>query len=811
MNGAAVRAPVLAALLALADVAAAQRDEDSDARCRELAASQDAGTLTVDGAVAALAAADEALARTAAAIVRHEWAELPPELFAALDREPRAARALLLELAVAPRRAAAAWAALQVGEHPGRSREHRCLALAARGLPFAAADVDLLLLALVAGDGGDGLPLALAVLPSKNADALLGKVHAALLARTLDVDRAGPLLDRLSAAGVRNLLGLVVALPVEIAQRLCLRVRDHWPELVVERAAASLDQDADLAPLWLPFAGPCLDRPERIAKVDRVVADEAAPIDDRLRAFDALLDARAVTPAVVALGSGDGGARAWARLLDLGIDRIPARALVGWLATERAPAVARALARRRVLEPELENALADALEAAGIAEGTLGGAAAAALAHHGGEAVLQRVWPLLRTSRGFVEVLDALSRRKEPFVPALLLAELQATAPDVDERQRVAQLDAVALALVALGDRRELVRLVRAAPTARPDVVRRCAHHARPLPPEHALALLDALPAVHDVDVAREVLAWAATAAGDERVRARLRQRWERPAETLEQEELREVALRALAAGADREPFVTALRQALAAGPLPPELEPLPFALLGSMPAPPGAADLALCTDLVLLAPRTDPAREAAAVRRWPDGTSGFPLVAAVAERLRHANAAVVEPVFAAAAAEALADPRHRTMHRAPLLALWRELVVVRDVQLAVGRATAELALAARGEAPDGPARFYALHACVARGQHAAAREHALRGRAGLLRLPEHRRHARVVLGERDPGAGVDPWAALAAAPDVCAWRDAVARGDHGAAAAAAARARDFAGHDAATLATLAASLEQSR
>ena len=38
---------------------------------------------------------------------------------------------------------------------------------------------------------------------------------------------------------------------------------------------------------------------------------------------------------------------------------------------------------------------------------------------------------------------------------------------------------------------------------------------------------------------------------------------------------------------------------------------------------------------LVLLQPRTDPEREAEAVARWPLGTSGFPLVAAVAQRLR--------------------------------------------------------------------------------------------------------------------------------------------------------------------------------
>ena len=144
-------------------------------------------------------------------------------------------------------------------------------------------------------------------------------------------------------------------------------------------------------------------------------------------------------------------------------------------------------------------------------------------------------------------------------------------------------------------------------------------------------------------------------------------------------------------------------------------------------------------------------------------------------------------------------------------MALWRELVVVPPLQLAVGRATAALALALPGDAPDGPAHLFAMHAAVARGDHAAAAAHARRAAAGLLRLPQQRRHARVFLGERDPGAGVDPWAALAAMPHLCEWRIATARGDAAAAAAAADRARDFAGHDAAIAATLTPMPESRR
>ncbi|MFY9342180.1 MAG: hypothetical protein WAT39_06815, partial [Planctomycetota bacterium] len=76
-------------------------DEVSLAACRALAAAQDRAALTVEAVVAALGGADEPVARTAAAIVRHEWAELTPALFEALDGSPAASRMLLRELAQA--------------------------------------------------------------------------------------------------------------------------------------------------------------------------------------------------------------------------------------------------------------------------------------------------------------------------------------------------------------------------------------------------------------------------------------------------------------------------------------------------------------------------------------------------------------------------------------------------------------------------------------------------------------------------------------------------------------------------------------
>jgi hypothetical protein len=66
-------------------------------------------------------------------------------------------------------------------------------------------------------------------------------------------------------------------------------------------------------------------------------------------------------------------------------------------------------------------------------------------------------------------------------------------------------------------------------------------------------------------------------------------------------------------------------------------------------------------------------------------------------------------------------------------------------------------------------------------------------------------------LGERDPGAGVDPFAALAAEPHRHARARATANGDAAAAAAAAALVREFAGHDRRTHASLSTDKEPPR
>src|SRR5690606_33539939 len=92
---------------------------------------------------------------------------------------------------------------------------------------------------------------------------------------------------------------------------------------------------------------------------------------------------------------------------------------------------------------------------------------------------------------------------------------------------------------------------------------------------------------------------------------------------------LREVALRALATGPERDGLVADWRAAVASGPVPEALAAVPFELIATMSDQLGGADLQLLAELALLPPLTDPEHERALTARWPDGRSGFPSVAA--------------------------------------------------------------------------------------------------------------------------------------------------------------------------------------
>ena len=229
-------------------------------------------------------------------------------------------------------------------------------------------------------------------------------------------------------------------------------------------------------------------------------------------------------------------------------------------------------------------------------------------------------------------------------------------------------------------------------------------------------------------------------------------------------------------------------------------LLPLPYEALGSMPTPLTADDLRLCAELLLWPACTDPARDADAAERFPDGTGGFPLVAAIAQRLRGADPDAVDAAFAAVLADLAAHPRLASLVPQRLLVFWRTLTIEPPLLQRLGERLAPL-LRSDDRALRGPADRFLGDARLAHGEPAVD---AMRAAiAGLLRLPSQRAHARVFLGERDPGAGVDPWAALSAQPYVAMAHAAVATRDASALTAALHGIREFAGHDAGTLATL--------
>lgn len=780
----------------------------ADERCLALARLQDAGGLDVPTVLAAMNDADDALGAAAAAIVRHEWAVLPEPLLAGLDAAPVAARRFLYELAQAPRPAAQAWLATAIAKPGGRGPDDRCLALAARGTPLSAAETDELLRTVAAGEAGDGFLLAARLVPPAVADGIAGRLHASLERGQFEVDQVVPLLDRMSPTGCRSLLALVATLPLELARQLGQRLAERDVTLVHERAAAMLDGSDPLEVVWLDHAGPLLDSPARIGRVLQVLADANAPAVLRQSAFDALLAARIVDERVLAFATAEDASPSLAsRLLSAAIDRIPGRDLADWLGSspELATATVRALGRRSPLGADVEAALQRLLLDGEWVEGAFFEPAAMAIVQHGSEAVLDVVWPHVRGASSFAELVDALSRRREPFVHELLLDELAAEAPaaadavQLDERR-----DVVRLALVAIGDRRQLATLVAHGKDRSPTFVRRCAHWARPLDAANAVVLLDDAAKVADADLALEMTAWAATS-NDPAIAERLWQLRAAPATTLEAEARRDLAVRALATGPFRDRLQAELRTAIAEGPVPPHLESLQFELVASTAAPLAAADVRFLADLLLLPPLTDPAFEVQQRERWPDGRFGFPLVAAIAQRLRGADVDLLRTTFAAAVADVMQDPRRAAMSRQRLLVLWRSLEADRAALAAVAVPLAPLLLQLpdAGGAGEGPAHWFCMQAAEAAGDFPAAAAHARTAIGSLLRLPAERRTARLFLGEREPGSGRDPWAALAAAPHRFALAAALASGDAAAAATARALVHEFAGHDTGSLASL--------
>ena len=814
-------APLLTPLWFAAAVLAQQpgadvAEPDSDLLCQQLCEAQARGAFQIADAIDRLAGRNEAVARTAAAIVRHLWVELPEAFFAGLDDEPVAARRFLEELARAPRLAAAEWVVKQAQERPKRSVEHRLLAIAARPEPMTPEESQLLLQALREHQTGDGFYFAAARLPEQVADRLLGRLHQGLLQGDILVAEAMPLLDRLSMRGTRSLLGLAVSLPEAAARQLLRHVYEVRPELVQERVAAAFDRDGALEALWLEFGRKLLDRPERVARVVAVMVN-AESEEVREQAFDLLLNEGVLQGEALAnavAGASDGRIR---RILAGTVNTLPSSFVAEWLQSspEVSADMARALAMRSELAPEVQQQLLAILDGLGAADQQTPLYALTALVHAGDADALQKVWPLLLGSVAWRDLLNRLAQRTEPFVYEVLLAGTQAALlvePLADPRreaERQQQLDALRLLLVARGDRRELETLLLHAPNREASFIRKCRQYAVSLTAPQAESLMETAFASEDPDVASELLEWVVVAQ-PELAQRRLWQFYQEPPAGDAAEELLAIAMRLLVSGSHREQLLQQLRDAIAAGPLSEQLSSLPYEALNSMAEPLHETDVQLCAELLLRLPISDGEGELRRVARWPDGTVGFPLVAAIGNRLRTCDALVAEQVFAELVASLLTDARRSNISKQRLKVFWRSLASRPDLQRGLGRITASLWGSSEVGVEDpesaitnGAAVFLQALASEHDQQFGEAERRYQQAVRELLLLPAMRGEARWLLGDRDAMHGNDPLAALSAAPYRMRLLAAQSAQDAAAIAAASDLVREFAGHDRETLATL--------
>lgn len=790
-------------------LAAIDHQEEAEALCD----AQNRGELTVAQALRAMASRSHFVGSCAAGIVRHEWEVLPPELFRGLDDSPLAAERFLEELVIAPRPAAAAWVATQTTEKRERSIDHRLLALAARHQPLNKDEAKLVLEAAKKGQFGDGFYFASAIVPPQVADRMIGPIHAGLSQKVLEVGRLGPLLDRLSVRGTRSLLGLAVTLPPEVARSLLRHVYESQPELVQKRVASALDGKIPLDPMWLEFGRKLLTTKERIDRVVAVLVESDDPQARRL-AFDLLLSEGALEQRSLAAMRDTGSERDIRRLIGRAVNQLPTSFVIDWLegSPEVSDEMARALATRRVLEPEIQKKLLEMLDGLGAADSHTPLHAVTALVHGGSAESLKAIWPLVMGSTSWRDLLYRVGQRKEPFTYELMLAEITATDRNDDEEElRQQKLDMLRLLLVARGDRRELDTLVKNAPKRRGIFVRRCRHYADKLTAEQANSLFDAALRHEDPEIGAELLEWAVATQTEEQAQAMIAKRllslWTDPPDLEMVEILQDTAMRLLAAGPRRDQLLAELRAASTTGPLPYKLKSLPYELLNTMPQPLSEESVELCAELLLQLPLEDQKGEQKKVRRWPDGTSGFPLVAAIANRLRGVNLGIADQVFEGLVDELVDDPRRANLSRQRLKVFWRTMAFETDLQHLLGRITSRLwRFKAEGDDDaigEAPAMWFQARHFEHLDDFVKAEQFYRSAGRQLWRLPSTRGEARWLLGERNPGAGKDPLAALAAAPYRMQLLAAKAKGDEDAASKASALLREFAGHDRATLDTL--------
>ncbi len=773
---------------------------DPARRCAALGELFDRGQLTVAQLGAALDGSNEPLRATAVAIARHEWCEWPTALLDFLEAHPVAARAVLHELAIAPRPSVDGWVARQAAT--ALASDLRLLALAARQAAPERNEGERILRGLVSEDAA-AAALAIGRLPAAVADQLVGVAHG-LLAGGAPPELLTPFFDRLSDGGSRQLLGLVATLGPALAGPLGAELaRRDVPQFWV-RVRAAVDGEIALEPPWLRWSGRVLDTAARRGRVARILADGGELMARRIEAFDALLDGKVFVPAMTAFLA-EGDADRWRRLFAAGLTGVPqALALSALDGPDAVRNEALRALSRRPLAPAEEARIVELAQAGmgrdGIDERGLA-LVLATLAQAGSD---RGAALALDCARGdadwFADVCEQLGRRRDPIGSSALLAELQrppAAGEPVEHVMR--RRDLLALVLAEAHDRRQVEVLLTGLPARRAGFVRRCRRALPDLAAAQWRELAAALPGIADHDVRVEVLAWIG-ASTEPAVRDRLRA----SCQTADDEEEREVALQGLLAGPERGDLLAAWRAASARDP--DTDDRYSFAAIATMPEQLGDADLELLQYLLFTAPRLDP-RESERSRQFREGRAGFPVVAAIADRLRRDPTAAARVCRDAAALAAAGDTKGLVRQR--FLFLWTALQASPGLRFEVATATAALVLAIPDpeQVGDGPAQYYLTAALTAAGRHAEALTAARAAIAGLLRSPAAAMDARIHLGVRDGDAGTDPYAALATAPWLALARAALARQDPAAARTALTQALEFAGRDSATLAAIRATL----
>jgi hypothetical protein len=778
-------------------------DLEPAGRCAALGWLLDSGVLDDTTLAAALFSEDAGLRRQAVAILRHLRPVWPPALLAGLAGHEHARQELLRELAMAPRPGLETWIEARLGRE-GISDAERVLCLAAR---IAPPDVDEAkwLLQCAAEGASSEVGLAIGRIPPDVADSVVSATESLLVSPAV-VDRLWPFFEGLARRSSAGVFAVADRLDAPVRLALYERISGIDSAELRERARAALDGEIPLAAEWLLAAAPLMQDRARQDRVLQFLVNPASPLQARIRAFDLLLGVGRYEEGMGRFALED--PRRVVRLLAARID-LPDSLLLEAM-DERSSGFGKlpptvgvfATLLRRPFGPAVEDRLIAFLttEQSTIGMRPMLARALCAGGSDRGVGVMLGVVRYWRESER-EELYSQLARRRDPIAATALRTELVDPMRGVDSEVRQAVRAHIRLALSEHGDRRARSEFFQAIAGYDAALLRRARNALPELAASEVEQLLDALPAYGEAEARVEVMLWLGHSP-QQRWRDALLKLWEEA----EDEEEREVAMRLLLAGPERPQVVAAWKNG--------ELDELwsslvAYGLLAAMPDELRDEDVGLLRDLLFDLPRRDVEAERRRAAEFPDGRTGFPVVAAVAETMRRGGVKAFD--VCRVAADLVAGGELSGLTRQRLLCLWASLQAEPELMQAVARQTAALVLALEdgGDAGRPAASYFLGQQLQAEGRHdAAAHAYEVAAR-GLLCDPEQRFALRLLLGSRDPLLGRDPHAALAAASHLQRARQAVLDGDAAALDLALRLAAEFAGRDEASLLAVRAMVEK--